>query len=105
MAGCLVLGPVPLDRSDLFKSHMVPLSSSLTDAQIVRAVSYWLSGPMDRERRAKAKGMQDWVRREFGVERYVEQVMALVEERRRGRKGMRLPWQWEPASSAVAKDG
>lgn len=94
---------MPLDRSALFSSLIVPISNSLSDDAIVSLASKWLADAPGRL--AKAKAMQDWVLQEFALDRYVEQVTRMVWAAKAGQKGMVLPWEWHEEPAVWPEDG
>lgn len=41
-AGCLVIGDIPVDRSDSFSKHVIRISSTDSDEHILQVVKLWL---------------------------------------------------------------
>ena len=41
-AGCLVIGNIPVDRSDSFSKHIINISSTDSDESILQVVKFWL---------------------------------------------------------------
>ena len=41
-AGCLVIGNIPTDRSDAFSQHIIKISSTDSDENILQVVKFWL---------------------------------------------------------------
>lgn len=101
----MIMGNVPLDRSRDFASRMVPVDNSLSDHDIISLAQTWLSASHDKMRQTRAREMQEWILKEFGLERYVDQVARMVWAVQSGQKGMVLPWEWHEEPDVLPEDG
>lgn len=57
LSGCLAVGDIPHEREDEFRSFVVEISMNMTDAEILKIITYWIGHDSEREARA-ARGQR-----------------------------------------------
>jgi hypothetical protein len=103
LAGCLIMGSIPLDRHSAFKSFVVPLSMSDTDATIAETIDYWLSH--EEERLQKTQLAQEYFQRHFLHQNYVYDLVKWIRLAQQGQRGLILPYDWHPLPDPLPLDG
>ena len=52
LSGCLILGDIPAERENEFRSFIVQISMNMTDNEIVSIIDYWITHDSERETKA-----------------------------------------------------
>jgi hypothetical protein len=97
------MGSIPLDRHSAYKSFVVPLSMSDTDATIAETIDYWLSH--EEERLQKTQLAQEYFQRHFLHHNYVYDLVKWIRLAQQGQRGLILPYDWHPLPDPLPLDG
>jgi len=75
MAGCLMVGDLPLDQREEFEMAMVEVTNDMSDEQIVKTIQYWLDNEELRLEKAK---LAQQIAMQYTVKKWGDQVIKSV---------------------------
>ena len=86
LSGALAMGDIPAEREDEFRSFMVEISMSMTDAQIISTIKYWIT--REEERQARANLGQQIVLNAYTFDHSIDRSLQAVLRYRRKQYGI-----------------
>ena len=96
---------MPFDRQSHFQDFVVPISFNSTDEFIQQQIRYYLDPAHEAERILKTELAQQYFMEHFSAERYVEDVVDSIWLVKRGKRGLRLPYEWTDLPDPLPWDG
>lgn len=93
-AGALVIGDIPGEREDEFRSWVVEVSPKQTDETIIHTIKWWLTHNSEREARAK-KG-QNLVFNKYTQYNAAYEVVEAMQSYITGHRGLVFPHRFSP---------